>query len=77
MENNKYLSPLSLLSLYGVTAVERLGNQYEDVEYLCPNCGAIVKRSEIEMLPSLMCPRCGFRGLFKLKRPGKTLFRAI
>jgi len=49
----------------------------EDIEYLCPNCGAIVKKSEIELLPSLMCPRCGFRGLFKLKKPGKILFRAI
>jgi DNA-directed RNA polymerase subunit RPC12/RpoP len=58
--------------------VERyVENNEEDIEYLCPNCGAIVKRSEIELLPSLMCPRCGFRGLFKLKRPGKILFRAV
>jgi len=52
-------------------------SRLEDLEYLCPNCGRIIKRGEIEILPHLMCPECGFRGLFKLKRPGKKIFHAI
>ncbi|RLF17434.1 MAG: DNA-directed RNA polymerase subunit P [Thermoprotei archaeon] len=35
------------------------------VTYVCGRCGNKFTREELELIPSIMCPYCGYRIIFK------------
>jgi len=41
------------------------------VYYMCLNCGHIVRKEELESMPSMICPRCAYRIFVKIRSPGQ------
>lgn len=39
------------------------------VYYMCINCGYTTSKEEMDTMPSIMCPRCGFRVFVKVRVP--------
>ena len=43
------------------------GIKPREVQYQCLNCGHVVTKTELDQMPSLMCPRCGYRIFVKVR----------
>ena len=41
------------------------------VYYMCLNCGHIVRKEELEAMPSMICPKCAYRIFVKIRSPGE------
>ncbi|MEM1508692.1 MAG: DNA-directed RNA polymerase subunit P [Thermofilaceae archaeon] len=41
----------------------------EDRMYKCPKCGKEFSKTEMEILPGVKCPHCGWRIVVKLRAP--------
>ena len=39
------------------------------VYYVCMHCGYMSSKDELDQMPSLMCPRCGYRIFTKTRSP--------
>lgn len=39
------------------------------VYYMCMSCGHLASKDELDQLPSMLCPRCGFRIFAKVRSP--------
>ncbi len=74
----------------GASTVElyepRLGEEEEEfgiiedkafIRYKCGRCGAEFDAMQLEYMPSIKCPYCGYRVLYKIRPPGRKLIKAI
>ncbi|HIP66422.1 MAG TPA: hypothetical protein EYH08_07865 [Pyrodictium sp.] len=47
------------------------------IRYKCGRCGSEFTAADIEFMPTLKCPYCGYRVVYKVRAPGRKLVRAI
>jgi len=45
--------------------------------YKCTNCGKIFSKEELELLPGIHCPYCGWTIIVKLRPPIAKKIKAI
>ncbi len=48
----------------------------EEKVYKCLHCGRVFSREELETLPGVRCPYCGFRIVEKIRPPGVRKVKA-
>ncbi|MCD6357581.1 MAG: DNA-directed RNA polymerase subunit P [Thermoproteales archaeon] len=49
----------------------------EERMYKCPKCGKEFSKEEMEILPGVKCPYCGWRIVVKLRPPVVKTVKAI
>jgi len=47
------------------------------IRYKCGRCGREIPAIELEYMPSIKCPYCGYRVLYKVRAPGRRLIKAV
>ncbi len=47
------------------------------IRYKCGKCGADIPASDIEYMPAIKCPYCGYRVLYKVRPVSRRLIKAI
>jgi len=47
------------------------------IRYKCGRCGSEFTALDLEYMPSIKCPYCGYRVIYKVRPPGRKLVRAI
>ncbi len=47
------------------------------IRYRCGRCGMEFTALDLEYMPSIKCPYCGYRVVYKVRPPGRKLIRAI
>lgn len=61
----------------------RGGSEFEPIRdkalirYKCGRCGMEFTALDLEYMPSIKCPYCGYRVVYKVRPPGRKLIRAI
>ncbi len=59
-----------------ISRFERL-DSIDKIIYKCGKCGAEFPATELEYLPSIKCPYCGYRVVYKARPPGVKIVYAI
>ncbi len=49
----------------------------DKIIYKCPRCGAEMRFTDLQYLPSIKCINCGYRILYKVRAPGSKIIEAI
>lgn len=47
------------------------------IRYKCGRCGREFTALDLEYMPSIKCPYCGYRVLYKVRPIGRKLIRAV
>lgn len=47
------------------------------IRYRCGRCGREFTALDLEYMPSIKCPYCGYRVIYKVRPPGRKLVKAI
>ncbi|MET1101945.1 MAG: DNA-directed RNA polymerase subunit P [Pyrodictiaceae archaeon] len=47
------------------------------IRYRCGRCGAEFTALDLEYMPSIKCPYCGYRVVYKVRPPGSKIVPAI
>ncbi|RUM48249.1 MAG: DNA-directed RNA polymerase subunit P [Hyperthermus sp.] len=47
------------------------------IRYKCGRCGREFTALDLEYMPSIKCPYCGYRVVYKVRPAGRKLLRAI
>ncbi len=61
----------------------REGEEFETIKdkglirYRCGRCGMEFTALDLEYMPSIKCPYCGYRVVYKVRPPGRKLIKAI
>ena len=61
----------------------REGEEFEAIKdkglirYRCGRCGMEFTALDLEYMPSIKCPYCGYRVVYKVRPPGRKLIKAI
>lgn len=50
---------------------------HEELIYKCLKCGKVFSKSEMETLPGVRCPYCGYKVVIKLRPPIAKRVKAI
>ena len=50
---------------------------YEEIIYKCGRCEREFDRTQLELLPGIRCPYCGYRVIYKVRRIGVKKVKAI
>lgn len=49
----------------------------ESIIYRCGRCGHTFEASDLELMPSIKCPYCGYRVIYKVRRQGRKVIKAV
>jgi len=47
------------------------------IRYKCGRCGMEFTALDLEYMPSIKCPYCGYRVVYKVRPPGRKIVKAI
>ncbi|MCC6010286.1 MAG: DNA-directed RNA polymerase subunit P [Fervidicoccaceae archaeon] len=53
------------------------GEFEEGFYYICANCGRTLTTKDFEMLRRIQCVYCGYRIVYKVRKPGVKKVKAI
>ncbi len=48
-----------------------------EIRYRCGRCGIEFSALDLEYMPSIKCPYCGYRVIYKVRPVGSKIVRAI
>ncbi len=49
----------------------------EEIRYKCGRCGMEFSSTDLSYMPSIKCPYCGYRVIYKVRPLGSKVVRAI
>ncbi len=54
-----------------------LEKEREEITYRCGRCGREFTGEQLALLPGVRCPYCGYRVVYKIRKPGVKKVKAI